>query len=182
VTLYPPEISALLKGSQLGFFTEETLEAEEQVGVCLPSVPTDSLTLALRDLYGREPSVRAGYLVEVHRGADVSDVFLLLTLVVTKRNAAVQELFSSEPTMYEPAGIVTGQTAISEVAGALLKQFGPDFSFVAEGVAVGHHGLAYLKWRAGPANGPVIVSGVDVAEVSDGRILRLWVLLDAPQG
>jgi hypothetical protein len=100
----------------------------------------------------------------------------------TKRNAAVQELFSPEPTMFEPAGIVTGQAAISDVAGALLKQFGPDFSFVAEGVAVGHHGLGYLKWRAGPANGPVIVSGVDVAEVSDGKIVRLWVLLDAPQG
>jgi hypothetical protein len=100
----------------------------------------------------------------------------------TKRNAAVQELFSPKPIMYEPAGIVTGQAAISEVAGALLKRFGPDFSFVAEGVAVGHHGLGYLKWRAGPANGPVVVSGVDLAEISDGRITRLWVLLDAPQG
>jgi hypothetical protein len=99
-----------------------------------------------------------------------------------KRNAAVQELYSPEPTMYEPAGIVTGQAAISEVAAALLEQFGPNFSFVAEGAAVGHHGLGYLKWRAGPANGPVIVSGVDVAEVRGGRIIRLWVLLDAPQG
>lgn len=86
VTLYPSEISALLEGSQLGFFTKETLKAEEQVGVCLPSVPTDNLTLALRALYAREPSVRAGYLVEVHRGADGSDVFLLLILVVTKGN------------------------------------------------------------------------------------------------
>lgn len=99
-----------------------------------------------------------------------------------KRNAAVHELFSAEPTMYEPTGIVIGRSAISDVAGALLKQFGPDFSFVPEGVAVGHHGLGYLKWRAGPANGPVVVSGVDAAEVSDGRIVRLWVLLDAPQG
>jgi hypothetical protein len=52
--------------------------------VCLPSVPTDALVLALRDLYAYEPAVRAGYLVEVHRGADGSGVFLLLTLVVTK--------------------------------------------------------------------------------------------------
>lgn len=99
-----------------------------------------------------------------------------------KRRAAIHELFSPEPTMYEPAGIVIGQAAISNVAGALLEQFGADFSFVAEGTAVGHHGMGYLKWRAGPANGPVIVSGVDVAEVSDGKIKRLWVLLDAPQG
>jgi len=86
VALYPPEISALLEGRPLGVFSRETLQADEQVGVCLPSVPTDNLILALRDLYGREPSVQAGYLVEVHRGADDSDVFLLLTLVVMKGN------------------------------------------------------------------------------------------------
>ncbi|USU02720.1 nuclear transport factor 2 family protein [Pseudomonas siliginis] len=99
-----------------------------------------------------------------------------------KRIAAVQELFADAPTMYEPAGIVTGQAAISAVAGALLDQFGPDFAFVAEGTAVGHHGLGYLRWHAGPGDGPVIVSGVDVAEISEGKIVRLWVLLDAPQG
>ena len=54
--------------------------------MCLPSVPTDALVLALRGLYEREPSVRAAYLVEAHRGSDDSDVFLLLTLVVAKGN------------------------------------------------------------------------------------------------
>ncbi|MFJ3522535.1 nuclear transport factor 2 family protein [Pseudomonas sp. NPDC090203] len=94
------------------------------------------------------------------------------------RQAAVKELFSETPTMYEPDGIVTGQAAIGDVAGALLEQFGPDFAFVAEGVAVGHHGLGYLRWHAGPEQGPVVVRGADVAEVEDGRIVRLWVLLD----
>jgi hypothetical protein len=97
-----------------------------------------------------------------------------------KRIAAGQQLFSAEPTMYEPEGIVTGQAAISDVAGALLEQFGPDFSFVAQGVAVGHHGMAYLRWQAGPKEGPVVVTGADVAEVVDGKIVRLWVLLDSP--
>jgi hypothetical protein len=97
-----------------------------------------------------------------------------------KRIAAIQQLFSAEPTMYEPEGIVTGQAAISDVAGALLEQFGPDFSFVAQGVAVGHHGMAYLRWHAGPKEGPVVVTGADVAEVVDGKIVRLWVLLDPP--
>lgn len=76
----------ILEGRPLGVFSKEALEAEEEIGVCLPSVPTDALVLALRSLYQREPSVRAGYLVEVHRGPDDSDVFLLLTLVVTKGN------------------------------------------------------------------------------------------------
>jgi hypothetical protein len=97
-----------------------------------------------------------------------------------KRIAAIQQLFSAEPKMYEPDGIVTGQAAISDVAGALLEQFGPDFSFVAQGVAVGHHGMAYLRWHAGPMEGPVGVTGADVAEIVDGKIVRLWVLLDPP--
>lgn len=97
-----------------------------------------------------------------------------------KRIAAIQQLFSTEPTMYEPEGVVTGHAAISGVAGALLEQFGPDFSFVAQGVAVGHHGMAYLRWHAGPMEGPVVVTGADVAEVVDGKIVRLWVLLDLP--
>lgn len=99
-----------------------------------------------------------------------------------KRIAAVQELFADTPTMYEPTGTVTGRAAISEVAGALLDQFGADFAFVPEGPAVGHHGLGYLRWHAGPSAGSTVVSGVDVAEISEGKIVRLWVLLDAPQG
>jgi SseB protein. len=86
LTFYPPEIGALLEGRPLGVFTHETLGANEQVGVCPPSVPTDALVLALRGLFEREPSVRAGYLAEVHRGPGNLDIFLLLTLVVTKGN------------------------------------------------------------------------------------------------
>lgn len=86
MALYPPEINALLEGRPLGFFIQETMQENEQIGVCLPSVSTDALVLALRDLYAREPAVRAGYLVEVHRGTNDSDVFLLLTLVVAKGN------------------------------------------------------------------------------------------------
>lgn len=86
LTFYPPEIDALLEGRPLGAFTQEAVGANEQVRVCVPTVPTDALVLALRALYEREPSVRAGYLVEAHRGPDDSDVSLLLTLVVTKGN------------------------------------------------------------------------------------------------
>lgn len=84
VALYPPEVKALLDGRSLGHFTHETREREEQVGFCLPSVPTNALVLTLGGLFAREPAVRAAYLVEMHRGADRSDVSLLLTLVVTE--------------------------------------------------------------------------------------------------
>jgi hypothetical protein len=95
-----------------------------------------------------------------------------------KRAAAIADLFVAEPIMYEPTTIVRGRLAISEVAGNLLEQFGPAFRFRPKGDAVGHHGLGSLQWQAGPAGGPVTVTGSDVAEVVDGRIAKLWVLLN----
>lgn len=80
--------------------------------------------------------------------------------------------------MYEPERVIEGRDAISQVAGALLEEFGPAFTFAPEAKAVGHHGLATLRWRAGPADGPVAVTGTDVAQIEDGRIARLWVLLN----
>ncbi|WP_342761062.1 nuclear transport factor 2 family protein [Bradyrhizobium sp. CSS354] len=97
-----------------------------------------------------------------------------------KRRAAIAELFVDEPVMYEPTNIVRGRAEISRIAGDLLKQFGPTFRFVPDGAAVGHHGLGHLAWHAGPEHGPTTVTGADVAEVENGRISRLWVLLNTP--
>ena len=97
-----------------------------------------------------------------------------------RRDAAIAELFVAAPVMYEPAAIVQGRGNISDVAGKLLAQFGPDFSFVPDGPAVGHHGFAVLRWHAGPKGGPVAVTGADAAEIEGGRINRLWVLLNPP--
>jgi len=94
-----------------------------------------------------------------------------------KRKQAIAELFVAEPVMYEPTAVVHGRAAIADVAGQLLKKFGPDFAFVPDGRAVGHHGFGQLLWHAGPSNGPIAVAGADVAEVIDGRIARLWVML-----
>ncbi|MGY3449271.1 nuclear transport factor 2 family protein [Bradyrhizobium sp. USDA 4353] len=97
-----------------------------------------------------------------------------------KRADAIAELFVEAPVMFEPTNVVNGRAEISRVAGDLLQQFGPDFVFAPVGSAVGHHGLAHLPWQAGPKGGPVAVTGADVAEIVDGRIARLWVLLNGP--
>ena len=98
-----------------------------------------------------------------------------------KRAEALAELYVPSPVMYEPTAIVDGRAAIADVAGKLLEQFGPTFTFVPDGVGVGHHGMASLRWHAGPKGGPIVVTGTDTAEVVDGRISKLWVLLDPPK-
>ena len=95
-----------------------------------------------------------------------------------KRDAAIAEFFVANPVMYEPDNVVEGRSAISAVAGHLLEQFGPSFRFTPAGPAVGHHGLAVLRWEAGPVGEPVAVTGSDAAQIVDGRIACLWVLLN----
>jgi hypothetical protein len=95
-----------------------------------------------------------------------------------ERDRAISEIFTENPVMYEPGQPVEGRDAISEVAGNLLKQFGPTFGFTPQGNGIGHHGMGTLRWTAGDMNGPVAVQGFDTAEVVDGRISRLWVLID----
>ncbi len=97
-----------------------------------------------------------------------------------KRSDALDELFVVEPVMYEPTNVVRGRAAISTIAGVLLEQYGPGFRLTPEGIAVGHHGFGVLRWTAGPDDGPAAVTGSDAAEIVDGRIARLWVLLNPP--
>jgi len=97
-----------------------------------------------------------------------------------RRDAAIAELFADNPVMYEPTAIVQGRKNISDVAGNLLAEFGPDFTFVPDGPAIGHHGFAVLSWHAGPKGGPIAVTGADAAKIQGGRIVRLWVLLNTP--
>jgi hypothetical protein len=50
--------------------------------------------------------------------------------------------------------------------------------FTSIGAAIGHHGVGRLLWKAGPPNGPVAVTGMDIAHFKDGRIQALYVFLD----
>ena len=96
------------------------------------------------------------------------------------RADAVAALYTEAPVMYEPAGPVHGRNEIHRIAGELLQQFGPDFRFTAQGIGVGHHGMATLRWTGGEPGRPPMLQGFDTAEVVDGRIARLWVLIEPP--
>jgi hypothetical protein len=95
-----------------------------------------------------------------------------------RRLQALHELYTPDAVLYEPQNLVTGHTAISATVDALLAGLPPGFAFTATGPAVGHHGLWCLRWQAGPPDGPVAITGTDVAQVQDGRIKTLYVLLD----
>jgi hypothetical protein len=95
-----------------------------------------------------------------------------------KRLAAIRDLYAPDAVVYEPDAIATGHDAIAHAVEAVLASLPPNFIFAPLGPAVGHHGLARLRWRAGPAEGPPVVTGTDVVRLEAGRIQSLHVFLD----
>lgn len=95
-----------------------------------------------------------------------------------QRIAAIRELYAEDAVLYEPHTSATGHTAISQAVEALLSSLPPSFVFTAIGPALGHHGVGRLLWQSGPPNGPVAVTGTDVARIEGGRIQTLHVFID----
>ena len=95
-----------------------------------------------------------------------------------RRRIALSELYSADAVLYDPETVATGWGAISQAVQDLLQRLPPDFAFTAAGHAVGHNGAARLFWRAGPPDGPVAVTGIDVAHIENGRIKLLYVFVD----
>ena len=96
----------------------------------------------------------------------------------SRRLKAIAELFAPDATLFEPDSTATGHAAISQAVATLLSSLPPNFAFTAIGPAVGHHGVGRLRWQARPPNGPVAVTGTDVARFEAARIQTLQVFLD----
>jgi hypothetical protein len=100
---------------------------------------------------------------------------------IEQRLTALKELWAENGVLVENEHVVTGWDAVSVSVGALLKMLPPGTTFEAEGRAAGHHGLGRLRWHAVDSSGkPLGVTGTDIAFVEDGRIAKLYVILDPP--
>lgn len=98
----------------------------------------------------------------------------------SRRIDAIAALYADDAVLYEPDAAATGHAAISQAVDALSSNLPPNFAFTAIGPAVGHHDVGRLRWQAGPPNGPVAVTGTDVARFENGLIHSLHVFLDSP--
>jgi SnoaL-like protein len=95
-----------------------------------------------------------------------------------RRLGAIRELYTADAVLTEPEGISKGEAAISDAVTELLSKLPPTFIFTPAGAATGHHGVGRLLWKAGPPNGPIAATGMDIAHFKDGRIQALYVFLD----
>ena len=95
-----------------------------------------------------------------------------------RRIAAIRDLYADDAVLYEPDASAQGHAAINQAVEALLSSLPANFAFTEAGPAVGHNGVGRLRWRAGSPDGPVAVTGTDVARFEDGRIQSIYVFLD----
>ena len=95
-----------------------------------------------------------------------------------KRRTAIREIYAENVQVYEPGVEASGYEGIEQVVNEVLSQAPPGFVFGTFGPAVGHHGVGRLRWHFGPQEGPPAITGLDVVEIVDGKIARLYVFLD----
>lgn len=109
-------------------------------------------------------------------------VHRMVTDVFNERNAhrraeAIAAVFADNVVFVDPEGTVTGLAALAEKVHALLEG-APGFVFRLAGPIQEVADLGLDRWQFGPPGADPVVRGTDVAIVADGRIVRLYTMID----
>ena len=93
------------------------------------------------------------------------------------REAAIEDVFAADVVFSDPEGTVTGRDAVAEKVDALLAG-APGFVFRLVEPVQDVADLGLDRWAFGPSDGEPVVRGTDVALVVDGKIARLYTVVD----
>ena len=96
-----------------------------------------------------------------------------------RRRRAIAELYAEDCAFYDADGESIGQAAISDRVGRILDGSPPGFAFSLVGPAEVIHDLGRLRWQAGPAGAPPVLSGMDVAILANGKIRTVYTFIEA---
>jgi hypothetical protein len=94
-----------------------------------------------------------------------------------RRAAVIAEVFTADTAFVDAERSVRGRTELAAEVTGLLAQ-GPGLVFTPTGSFRGVGDLGMRSWALGPPGGDPVLRGLDVVHVVDGRIARLWTLLD----
>jgi hypothetical protein len=95
------------------------------------------------------------------------------------RRAAIEATYAPEVRWTDAEGVTTGRDALESKCVALQQQLGP-LQFVAAGPVRQLPSFGYLAWQLTGLDGAPVMSGFDVAMVSDGVISELYTVLTPP--
>ena len=94
-----------------------------------------------------------------------------------RRAAVIAEVFTEDVVFTDAERTVTGHADLGATVTGLLAQ-GPGLVFTPSGPFRGVGDLGMRSWRLGPPGGDTVLGGLDVAQVVDGRIARLWTIIE----
>jgi SnoaL-like protein len=94
-----------------------------------------------------------------------------------RRAAAIAEVFADDAVFADDGRTVRGRDELAATVTGLLAQ-GPGLVFTPAGPFRGVGDLGMRPWRLGPPGAEPVLGGLDVVHVVDGRIARLWTVLD----
>ena len=95
----------------------------------------------------------------------------------TRRQAAIEELYTEDCVLYVPPGKFVGHDALDKFAGD-LRATHPHFVYTPQGRPQALHDAGRLAWGSGPRGETPDYTGLDVIIVRDGKIAALYVFLD----
>lgn len=95
-----------------------------------------------------------------------------------RRDTVIAEVFAEDVVFTDPERTVSGRADLAAAVTGLLAQ-GPGFVFTPAGPFRGVGSLGIRAWQLGPPGGEPVLGGTDVIEVVDGRIAKLWTMLDS---
>ena len=94
-----------------------------------------------------------------------------------RRAAVIAEVFAEDAVFVDGERTSNGRDELAATVTELLAQ-GPGLVFSPAGEFRGVGDLGMRSWRLGPPGGETVLGGLDVVQVVDGRIARLWTMLD----
>ncbi|MFQ6393175.1 nuclear transport factor 2 family protein [Nocardia sp. KC 131] len=99
------------------------------------------------------------------------------TTDATIRKAAIARVFTETATYTDPLVAVSGHGELDAAIAGVQAQF-PGWVFTLAGPIDTHHDQVRFTWNLGPADGPTVVVGFDVAVLDNGRISQVLGFLD----
>ncbi|HEY1862478.1 MAG TPA: nuclear transport factor 2 family protein [Roseiarcus sp.] len=96
----------------------------------------------------------------------------------SRRRASIEDLYTSDCTVYAPPGVLLGHDALDKFAGG-LRATHPDFVYTPHGQPQALHNAGRLAWGSGPRGGKPDYTGLDVIIVRDDKIAALYIFLDS---
>jgi hypothetical protein len=95
------------------------------------------------------------------------------------RGAAIIATYTPDVLFHEPNSTSKGHDAVQRISGDLLDK-SPGWVFKPDGPVFVSQNLGMLKWGFGPDGEEAVVKGCDVAEIEEGKIKVLHVMIEGP--